>query len=82
MIRSTWSRALVSCTLFAGLLGSCASRALPSRSPQSSPLATDAPQVAPARLVVLTEDPPLPGEPSPGWQLDAPDAETEDAHAH
>lgn len=61
------SRGVIAFALFVALAAAC-SRSLPAAFPRdtaASPAAREAPA---ARVgVMLTEDPPLPGEPSAGW---------------
>jgi hypothetical protein len=77
------TRDLVPVIVLAALIGAC-SRRLPSTFPSSSAASSEAAQ-APAAVVgrALREDPPLPGEPTAGWEgLEPSDAATSTSHAH
>jgi heavy metal-binding protein len=62
------------CILSLWLLAACASRAVPESVPQSSAASTQAPEARPHPVTrALSEDPPLPGATSSGWEgLQAP----------
>jgi hypothetical protein len=77
------TRHLVLLMLLAAPLGAC-SRSFPSTLPSSSAASSHAAE-APAAVVgrALRGDPPLPGEPTDGWEGLAPsDASPSPTHAH